>query len=229
MSTSSIVVEIPLQATPQKLGVTLNGVDYQLTVVWNDQNQSWVMDIMDSGSNPIAMGLPLVTADDLLEQFEYLGINGQMIVQTDFNTTNVPTFLNLGDTGHLYFISQPITVPQSGQQTAQAAVPVPSGQPFLFNVIPFSATPSFIGAPNTNMVFQITLSGNVTAPTLSGLTAGAKVTFIIIQDVTGSRLFTWPTNVLDAQTVGTAPNERDVQDFVFDGTNCYPTGPMTSN
>lgn len=229
MSTSPIVVEIPLQPTPQKLGVTLNGVDYQLLVVWNDQNQSWVMDIMDSGSNPIAMGLPLVTANDLLEQFEYLGINGQMLVQTDFNTTQVPTFFNLGQTAHLYFVSQPITVSQNVQQINQGTTPVPSGQPFLFNLIPFSATPAFIGAQNTNMVFQITLSGNVTSSVLSGLTAGAKVTFIIIQDGTGSRTFAWPPNVLDAQTVGTAANEKDIQEFVFDGTNCYPTSGMTTN
>lgn len=101
----SIVVEIPLQATPQIIGVTLNSVDYKMRVVWNDQNQSWVMDIMDSGNSPIAMGLPLVTANDLLEQLAYLGIGGKMLVQTDFDTTAVPTFTNLGDTSHLYFVS----------------------------------------------------------------------------------------------------------------------------
>jgi hypothetical protein len=229
MSTSPIVVEIPLQPTPQKLGVTLNGVSYQLQVVWNDQNQSWVMDIMDSNSNPIAMGLPLVTADDLLEQFEYLGINGQMIVQTDFNATQVPTFENLGITSHLYFLSQPVTVPQSTQQINQGTTPVPSGQPFLFNLIPFSTTPAFVGVQNTNMTFQITLSANVTSSVLSGITAGAEVAFIIIQDATGGRTFAWPPNVINAQSVGTAANERDVQVFVFDGTNCYPKSPMTTN
>jgi len=105
MSSTPVVVEIPLQATPQKLGVTLNSVDYQLVVVWNDQNQSWVMDIQDSNSNAIASGLPLVTANDLLEQLEYLGIGGQMLVQTDFDTTAVPTFQNLGSTSHLYFVT----------------------------------------------------------------------------------------------------------------------------
>ncbi len=107
MSTSPIVVEIPLQPTPQQLTVTLNGVDYKLKVVWNEQNQSWVMDIADSGGNAIASGLPLVTADDLLEQLGYLGIGGKMLIQTDFNTMAVPTFSNLGTTGHLYFMSNP--------------------------------------------------------------------------------------------------------------------------
>lgn len=229
MSTSPVIVEIPLQPTPQKLGVTLNGVDYQLNIAWNNQNQSWVIDILDSGANPIAMGLPMVTADDLLEQLEYLGINGQLLVQTDFNATAVPTFGNLGSTGHLYFLSEPITVPQTVAQTNQAPAPSVSGQPFLFNIIPFTPTPAFVGAPNTNMVFQITLGGNVTASTLSGLTAGAKVTFIIIQDAVGSRTFAWPANVMDAQTVGIAANERDVQEFVWDGTNAWPTSVMTNN
>jgi len=105
MSTSAVVVEIPLQATPQKLGVTLNSIDYQLTVVWNEQNQSWVMDIADSNGVALACGLPLVTANDLLEQLDYLGIGGQMLIQTDFATTDVPTFQNLGSAGHLYFVT----------------------------------------------------------------------------------------------------------------------------
>jgi hypothetical protein len=99
------VVEIPLKATPQKVGVTLNTVDYQLVVVWNDQNQTWVMDILDSNGENLACGLPLVTANDLLEQLRYLGFNGQMIVQTDFNATAIPTFENLGNTSHLYFVT----------------------------------------------------------------------------------------------------------------------------
>lgn len=230
MSTTPVVVEIPLRPTPQLLGVTLNSVDYKLRVVWNDQNTSWVMDILDSNSNVIAAGLPLVTANDLLEQLDYLGIGGMMLVQTDFYTTDVPTFENLGSTGHLYFSS----IPSAVQAIVQSVIPTPaipssSGQPFVFSIIPFSATPSFIGSPNTNMVFQITLGGNVASSTLSGLSAGAKVTFIIIQDATGNRTFAWPSNVKDAQTVGIIPNERDVQEFVWDGNNAYPTSIMTNN
>jgi hypothetical protein len=110
---------------------------------------------------------------------------------------------------------------------AQGVVSVPS--PFSFQVVPFSAAAAFVGLSNTNMVFQMTLTGNVTAPTLSGLTAGAKVTFILIQDGAGGHTFTWPTNVKNAQTLGTAPNERDIQEFVYDGSNCYPVDPQTVN
>lgn len=230
MSTTPVVIEIPLQPTPQLLGVTLNSVDYKLRIVWNDQNTSWVMDIMDSGNNAIAAGLPLVTSNDLLGQLGYLSIGGMMLVQTDFYTTDVPTFQNLGSTGHLYFSS----IPSAVQQIITSAIPVPaiptsSGQPFVFSIVPFSATPSFIGSPNVDMRFQITLGGNVTSSTLSGLSAGAKITFQIIQDATGGRTFAWPSNVKNAQAVGSSPNEIDIQEFFWDGTNARPTTMMTNN
>lgn len=110
---------------------------------------------------------------------------------------------------------------------AQGVTSVPS--PFSYQVIPFSPTAAFVGLSNTDMRFQMTLTGNVTAPTLSGLTPGAKVTFILIQDAVGGRTFAWPSNVQNAQSVGTSSNERDIQEFFFDGTNCYPVDPQTVN
>jgi len=95
--------EIPLIASPQTLSIVLAGVPYQLRVVWNQANGSWVMDIADTNGVPILQGIPLVTGADLLEQFGYLNFGGSLIVQTDNAPNSVPTFKNLGDTGHLYF------------------------------------------------------------------------------------------------------------------------------
>jgi hypothetical protein len=97
--------EIPLINQPQLLGVTLNGVGYQLRVIWNDFSQCWVMDLLDGDGNPIIQGIPLVTGTDLISQFKYLVIGGQFIVQSDNDTDVVPTFTSLGDTGHLYFVT----------------------------------------------------------------------------------------------------------------------------
>jgi hypothetical protein len=97
--------EIPLKPTPQTLAITLAGVQYRLTVRWNWVNDSWVIDISDTNSNPLVTGIPMVTGADLLEQFAYLGFGGQLIAQTDNDPSAVPTFTNLGTTGHLYFVT----------------------------------------------------------------------------------------------------------------------------
>src|SRR5678816_2421614 len=110
-----------------------------------------------------------------------------------------------------------------------SSTPSSSGRPFIFTIVPFASAPVFAGIPNTDMVFQITLTGNAISSTLTGLTAGAHVTFIIIQDATGSRTFTWPANVQNAQAVGISANERDVQEFVWDGANAWPISMMTNN
>lgn len=99
-----LVFEIPLVATPQSFSITLNGIQYNMTVRWCDPAQSWTLDIMDSNNDPIVRGIPLVTGADLLEQYGYLNIGGQLIVQTDNNTDEVPSFTSLGTTGHLYFL-----------------------------------------------------------------------------------------------------------------------------
>lgn len=95
---------IPLQAYNQQFLVTLAGMTYQLTVRWNDANQAWTLDIATSSGNPIVSGIPLVTGTDLLAPFAYLGIGGQLIVQTTNDTDAIPTLANLGTAGLLYFL-----------------------------------------------------------------------------------------------------------------------------
>lgn len=101
---SSTPFLIPLQPTPQTLSISLAGKTYNLTVRWNNPNQTWVVDFRDSNDNDIVLGIPLVTGEDLLAPFGYLGIGGQLIVQTTNNVDAVPTFANLGSLGNLYFI-----------------------------------------------------------------------------------------------------------------------------
>lgn len=96
--------EIPLSPTPQTFTITLAGVIYQMTVKWNWVNASWVLDIADASGNALLVGIPLVTGVDLLEQYGYMGFGGQLVCQTDNDPDAVPTYANLGTTGHLYFI-----------------------------------------------------------------------------------------------------------------------------
>jgi predicted Zn-dependent protease with MMP-like domain len=101
------VQEIPLTSAPQTFQILLGSNYFKLAFQWRDPSPGWVLDIVDSTGNPIVQGIPLVTGVDLLEQFQYLGIGGQLRVQTDTLPDAVPTFANLGVNSHLYFVSFP--------------------------------------------------------------------------------------------------------------------------
>ena len=94
---------IPLTNVPQTFVVNLAGVNYTLTVKWNDMAQSWYMDIADQSQNPLACGIPFVCGTDLLGQLGYLGIQGSLYVYTNGMPYAVPTLDNLGTNSNLYF------------------------------------------------------------------------------------------------------------------------------
>lgn len=97
---------IPLVAANQQVTVALGLGTYTLTVRFNDQqNPCWVMNIDDDSGNRIISGIPLVTGCDLLEQFEYLDLPGQLTVQTDHDPSAVPTYTDLGVSSFLYYVT----------------------------------------------------------------------------------------------------------------------------
>lgn len=98
-----------------------------------------------------------------------------------------------------------------------------------YTSVAFSATPTFTGAGTGSVTFAITLTGNVTSSTLSGITAGAILSFIICQDATGGRTFTWPAAVSAAGTITATANVCSMQSFRYNGTTVYAIGPMTDN
>jgi hypothetical protein len=97
--------EVPTASLFQTFNISLAGVNYKMTFKWNEQNNSWILDIADSAGNALVSGVPIITGADLLEQYAYLGINGNLLAQTDHNPNAVPTFENLGSTGHLFYLS----------------------------------------------------------------------------------------------------------------------------
>lgn len=98
-------LEIPLiPSTAQTFTVTLVGVTYTMTVTWCAPAACWMLDIADQNAVLIVSGIPMITGADLLSAYGYLGIGGQLFVQSDFDVNAVPTFDNLGLTSHLYFI-----------------------------------------------------------------------------------------------------------------------------
>lgn len=101
----TVSYEIPLSPTPQTFGITLAEIDYVLTFRWNQASRCWKLDIADLNLNLLVSGLAIITGADILTQFAYLDIGGQIIAQTSHDTFAVPTFANLGDLGKVYFVS----------------------------------------------------------------------------------------------------------------------------
>lgn len=91
------------------------------------------------------------------------------------------------------------------------------------NAIGVSGTTETISWNNSN-VQTITLDNNCTFTYSNGI-AGGAYTIICAQDATGSRLITWPADVLwpggTAPTLTTTASAIDIFTFIFDGTNYF--------
>jgi hypothetical protein len=99
------IVELPLTAQPQILSLSLRGTTYRIKLAWNVSTQCWVIDLADQSDTPLLCGVPLITGTDLLRQFRYLGIGGQIVVISNQKPPDVvPSFDDLGITGHVYFL-----------------------------------------------------------------------------------------------------------------------------
>lgn len=96
---------IPLDPIPQTFAISLGGIDYNMTVKWNDSaDAGWQMDLSDVNTGEsIVAGIPLITGRNLLDGLEYLGIEGEFWVYTEGGGDAVPTLENLGSDGNLYF------------------------------------------------------------------------------------------------------------------------------
>jgi hypothetical protein len=99
---------VPLQPNPQTFQITLGSNTYRFTALWrNNALGGWFLDIADANNNALVSGIPMVTGCDLLAQYKYLNFGGQLVVQTTSDTDAVPTFINLGSDGMLYWIPNP--------------------------------------------------------------------------------------------------------------------------
>lgn len=100
------VFEIPLSPTPQRFGITLLQVSYQMTVRYRAAaDGGWFLDIATAEGVPILSGIPLVTGADLLAQYVHLRFGFQLVCQTDHDPDAVPTFENLGVTSHVFVVA----------------------------------------------------------------------------------------------------------------------------
>ena len=95
---------IPLDPTPQSFDITLAGRPLRLTVRWFDALEGgWVLDIQEQDATRfLVAGIPLVAGADLLEQYAYLNLGGQLWLTGDIP----PTLANLGGAVQLVFITE---------------------------------------------------------------------------------------------------------------------------
>lgn len=109
----STLYEIPLSPMPQRFSMPLpatpgSNVPLILSFIYRSTDIAggcgWTLDIASEAAGPLACGIPLVTGTDLLAQFRYLGLVGQLWVFSDAAPTDaVPRFDNLGLGAHLYW------------------------------------------------------------------------------------------------------------------------------
>jgi hypothetical protein len=117
-------------------------------------------------------------------------------------------------------------ITSSGTSTPTLSLPATVLFPGIYqdkvNAVSFSATPAFdLSAGNT---ITITLTGNVTASTITNHVSGERVNFLVCQNGTGGYTFAWPTTVKGAPTVGTTLSTCTSASFIDNGTNLYATG-----
>lgn len=98
--------EVPLTAEPQRLTVTMGGVEWFLTLSWNIPMQVWVLDFADANQVPVLSGVPVVSGVDILGQFQHLGFGGSLVAQSDASEFLPPDFTNLGSTSHVLFVTE---------------------------------------------------------------------------------------------------------------------------
>lgn len=96
----------PLLPQAQEMQIQLGDVDYTIRFGWCDTTDGgWFIDLSDVDGNPIIMGLPLTAGENVLQQFDYLKLPGEIRVQTDGSPLVEPTYDNLGSNGQVLFIS----------------------------------------------------------------------------------------------------------------------------
>ncbi|MCJ2012667.1 phage baseplate plug protein [Methylobacterium sp. J-076] len=103
---SNGIVELKIvPSTAQRFVQDLGPKTYNFRLTWNDAGVgTWNLDIGDENQNLLVAGIPLVTGVDLLGQYRHLGFPGGLVVTSDADTGDIPTFDGLGVTSRVFFV-----------------------------------------------------------------------------------------------------------------------------
>lgn len=100
------VFEFPLSPSAQQMTVPIGDQEFTFRFAWADSpDGGWFMDISTVDGTPLARGLPLTAGENVLQQFDYLGIPGAIYVQTDADQFVEPTYDNFGLNGRVLLVT----------------------------------------------------------------------------------------------------------------------------
>ena len=96
--------EVPFEAQATSFVIDLAGATYRLTTQWCTAAACWLLNISTPDDVLIVGSIPIVPGVDLLKQYAYLGIAGQLFVQTAGDARAVPGYADLGVSGLVFFV-----------------------------------------------------------------------------------------------------------------------------
>jgi hypothetical protein len=94
--------------------------------------------------------------------------------------------------------------------------------------VTYSATPTF-GVTASIQEFNMTLSGNVTASTLSSAAAGDILIFNVCQNATGGYTFVWPTGFSAASAISSTASTCTTEIFTWNGSSATLVAANSNN
>lgn len=146
------------------------------------------------------------------------------------SASNVWTqIVNLGGSGALAYIGGSLDIVTSVVARLPNSETFTGVQTFSQSIVHGVETVAFSATPNFNVsagdLQTITLTGNVTGATFSGLSAGISIKLQVCQDATGSRTFAWSGSNVHGFLIGSTASLCSLVALdSFDGVNLYTEG-----
>ena len=161
--------------------------------LYNAENDAaYAGDTLRSGGIPSAAIFPSALANKLFYQVStFVAAFSQMMVNKGYS---------LSDSSISALISVLMNV-KCGADFLQSIVTVPCSTSVVFNA-------------GISAQFDLTLTGNVSASSITNQTAGQLLGFIVSQDSTGGRSFAWPSNLTSPGGICQIAGSTSLQYFV---------------
>lgn len=108
MDVTTTVFSVPLRSGTQQFVVSLGTISVMMRLIWRSASGGgWFIDIYESdGLTPILCGLPVRCGQNMLSQYQYLGL-GRMVALIDGQAERDPSYDDMGSNLQLYWTPWP--------------------------------------------------------------------------------------------------------------------------